>query len=165
MLLKSSTVQLAQPIENDDEIFLLHCGEAKAFMGRGCYHGLNHTLGEMYQEYVHIEGCRTSGIGVDAKVGLHLTMFHKVGIFHAGMICPKLAVVAGGEQTLKCWKYNVEFCVTSGVSFVCLHMYPSFFIGNNVAKFLINKALGRISNCQCWHYIAILLFLHYALFV
>ena len=48
MLLKSSTVQLAQPIENDDEIFLLHCGEAKAFMGRGCYHGLNHTLGEMY---------------------------------------------------------------------------------------------------------------------
>ncbi|MBF1634897.1 MAG: hypothetical protein HXO45_10875, partial [Prevotella sp.] len=49
MLLKSSTVQLAQPIENDDEIFLLHCGEAKAFMGRGCYHGLNHTLGEMYQ--------------------------------------------------------------------------------------------------------------------
>ena len=51
MLLKSSTVQLAQPIENDDEIFLLHCGEAKAFMGRGCYHGLNHTLGEMYQEH------------------------------------------------------------------------------------------------------------------
>jgi len=128
MLLKSSTVQLAQPIENDDEIFLLHCGEAKAFMGRGCYHGLNHTLGEMYQEHVHIEGCRTSCISVDTKVGLHLAVFHKVGIFHAGMICPKLAVVAGGEQTLKCWKYNVEFCVTSGVSFVCLHMYPSFLL-------------------------------------
>lgn len=64
MLLKSSTVQLAQPIENDDEIFLLHCGEAKAFMGRGCNHGINHSLWEMYQQHIHIEGCGTSYISV-----------------------------------------------------------------------------------------------------
>ena len=55
MLLKSSTVQLAQPIENDDEIFLLHCGEAKAFMGRGCNHGINHSLWEMYQQHIFIK--------------------------------------------------------------------------------------------------------------
>ena len=78
MLLKSSTVQLAQPIENDDEIFLLHCGEAKAFMGRGYYHRLNHTLGEMYQEHVHIEGCRTSGIGVMRRSVCILQCFIKL---------------------------------------------------------------------------------------
>jgi len=52
MLLKSSTVQLAQPIENNDEIFLLHCGEAKAFMERGCNHGIDHSLWEMYQQHM-----------------------------------------------------------------------------------------------------------------
>ena len=51
-----------------------------------------------------------------------------------------------------------EFCL---FVFICIRL---FFIGNNVAKFLTNKALGRILNCQYWHYIAILHFLHYALF-
>ena len=93
MLLKSSTVQLAQPIENNDEIFLLHCGEAKAFMERGCNHGIDHSLWEMYQQHIHIEGCGTSCISVDTKVGLHLAVFHKVGIFHVGIVCPYLAVL------------------------------------------------------------------------
>ena len=78
MLLKSSTVQLAQPIENNDEIFLLHCGEAKAFMERGCNHGIDHSLWEMYQQHIHIEGCGTSCISVDTRSVCILQCFIKL---------------------------------------------------------------------------------------
>ena len=65
------------------------------------------------------------------------------------------AKVNGKSQRFKGWETLVallpEFCF---FVFICIRL----FVRNNAAKFLTNRALERILNCQYWHYIAILHF-------
>ena len=78
------------------------------FIFSGMHQRFYHSFGKMQKKHIHIECGGTFGIGINSQIRLHLTMFPKIGILHAGTLGSHLAVIARRQHGFKSGKHDKQ---------------------------------------------------------